>query len=135
MSKLSFHKTSDENELKTIQNELSMEINTRWPGIRDIYGGSTYIVAIVDSKAQGVVTIRDGEEFSEIYKLYVAPKARRSGIGKKLFYLALEHISQQGIMEVGIQAVGDSANFWNRTLPQKGVEIVGDRAIIQLSEG
>ncbi|TON85192.1 hypothetical protein CGH50_24145, partial [Vibrio parahaemolyticus] len=102
MSKLSFHKTSDENELKTIQNELSMEINTRWPGIRDIYGGSTYIVAIVDSKAQGVVTIRDGEEFSEIYKLYVAPKARRSGIGKKLFYLALEHINQQGIMEVGI---------------------------------
>ncbi|MGY6377808.1 GNAT family N-acetyltransferase [Vibrio parahaemolyticus] len=135
MSELTFHKTLDENELKSIQNELVKEISMDWQGIRDIYGGSTYLVAKVNSKVQGVVTIRDGDEFSEIYKLYVAPGARKLGIGRKLFYLALDHATQMGNTEVGIQAVGGSEGFWNRILPRRGVEIIEDRAIIKLGHG
>lgn len=102
-------------ELNKVQEQLSFEQGL---GIVDIWCSlnPSYLLAVESGENAGVLSLSVGNELAEVYKLYVPKAHRRKGIGRALFNHAVSLLREQGIKEIGIEAVGDSHLFWNEII-------------------
>ncbi len=112
---LTFIENPSFEELQKIQDQLSFE---KGLGIEDIWCSLNpyYLLAEKSGKNVGVLSISVGEEFAEIYKLYVPKEHRRKGVGRALFDHAVTVLRLRGIKKIGIEAVGDSHYFWDKII-------------------
>lgn len=85
-------------------------------GISDIWGllVSGFLGAEVDGRLVGVASVIYGENEAELFKLYVAPPYRRSGVGLALVEATLEQLRVRNLQELNIEVAGNGRNFWRR---------------------
>lgn len=98
-------------ELQKLQEVLEKE---RPEGIVDIWVclDPFYLALENSGSIVGVASISLGDEVAEIYKIYVSPNHRRSGIAKQLFNEALQRFRQHGIKEVFVETASEAGFLW-----------------------
>lgn len=98
-------------ELQKLQDILEKE---RPEGIVDIWVclDPFYLALKSEGSIVGVASISLGYEVAEIYKIYVSPCHRRSGVAKQLFNEALQRFRQKGIKEVFVEVASEAGFLW-----------------------
>ena len=121
-------------QLAGLQQVLNSESDV---GIKDLYG--PLVTHHIGAGVSGVrselcgaaaLSIKSMGGGGELYKLYVAPPFRGTGVGRFLVSESLVVFSQHGIEEVYIEVTAQSIYFWNVILAGLRYEIVGDRNAI-----
>jgi N-acetylglutamate synthase-like GNAT family acetyltransferase len=104
-----------ENPPKTALQNLQEVLEKERPeGIVDIWVcvNPFYLAVECAGSIVGVASISLGDDAAEIYKLYVAPDHRRSGVARKLFDNALNFFCQHGIKEVFVETTSEAGRLW-----------------------
>ncbi len=104
-----------ENPPKTALQNLQEVLEKERPeGIVDIWVcfNPFYLAVECAGSIVGVASISLGDDAAEIYKLYVAPDHRRSGVARKLFDEALNFFCQHGINEVFVEIASEAGRLW-----------------------
>ena len=104
-----------ENPPKTALQNLQEVLEKERPeGIVDIWVcvNPFYLAVECAGSIVGVASISLGDDAAEIYKLYVAPDHRRSGVARKLFDKALNFFCQHGIKEVFVETTSEAGRLW-----------------------
>ena len=104
-------------ELQKLQEVLEKE---RPEGIVDIWVACYPFYLAVENADSivGVASICLGCESAEIYKIYVEPCHRRSGVAKQLFNEALQRFRQNGIKEVFVETASEAGFLWLKSVTQ-----------------
>lgn len=90
------------------------------PGIVDLWVDDSpvsrpyYIVAEDAGLAVGVASLNWGVELCELYKLYVAPSSKRTGIGTALVDKVLEILRERNVKTLAIEMAEGSFPFWQK---------------------
>ena len=75
---------------------------------------SAFRVATIDGEIVGVAQIAVTGDDAELAKLFVAPGAIGTGVGKTLFAWAVNEAHARGAMQLWIEADPDAAAFYRR---------------------
>lgn len=78
------------------------------------FAGSSLQVAVEDDIVTGVVQVVVDGENADLAKLFVAPIAMRTGVGKKLFGWAANLARERGARWLWIEADPDAGEFYRR---------------------
>lgn len=98
-------------ELQKLQEVLEKE---RPEGIADIWVcfNPFYLAVEHAGSIVGVAAISSIGDVAEIYKIYVAPFHRRSGVARQLFDEALQRFRQHKIREVFVEIASEAGFLW-----------------------
>jgi ribosomal protein S18 acetylase RimI-like enzyme len=122
-----------ESALRQLQDILASE---RPGGIVDIWVNFSpfYLAAEHDGSIIGVASLSVHDTAAEIYKLYVAPSHRRSGVAGKLFHGAIHRMRRSGKAEVHIEVTSEAGRsfFEALNLEYNVQEIDQGKYVIQL---
>lgn len=76
------------------------------------FAGSSLQVAVEDGIVTGVVQVMVDGENADLAKLFVAPMAMRTGVGRKLFDWAVNTARERGARWLWVEADPDAAEFY-----------------------
>ena len=78
-----------------------------------------------DGECFGFATLRLGEEFVELYRLFVAPDFRKRRLGTEMFETVCSWLRSREYTEVWIEASNDVLDFWERASKGRTVRSAG----------